>query len=262
MTPDAVDRAARLLAAARLEKRSIGDLPDDCRPLTVADGYRVQDRLAELLGFDIGGWFCACTNREIQEKIGLSGPYCARLFSHVIHASPARLAPGDFPSSLVLECEFAFRLGHDLPARARPYTREEVAEAVASVHPSIEVVSGVFDDWLDKPIALIIADNGTDGALVHGDGVARWRDIDLAGVAVALAVNGRIVREGSGANVLGDPLEALAWLANARAGRGDGLAAGHIHNTGTCTSLYFAAPGDEAVADFGPLGEVRLSFTA
>jgi 2-keto-4-pentenoate hydratase len=261
MRPEAVDKAARLLFGARRARRAIPGLPEDCRPTTVDEGYAVQDRLIELLDEPIGGWFCACTNREIQRLLGLDGPYWARLLAAALHESPAVLPAAGFVS-IALECEFAFRLARDLPPRAAPYDAEEVAAAVATVHPAIEVVSGHLDDWPTQGIASVIADNGTDGALVFGAGVAGWRELDLAGVPVRLEVNGETVREGLGANVLGDPLAALTWLANARAALGDGLRAGQIHNTGTATSIYWAGPGDDARADFGPLGEVRVRFPA
>ena len=78
---------------------------------------------------------------------------------------------------------------------------------------------------------------------------------------VTLTVNGTLERSGSGANVLGDPIASFVWLANARAAAGDGLKAGDIHNTGTATDICWITPGDEAVADFGGLGEVRLKIT-
>lgn len=261
MTPGTIDRAARLLLEARREGRAIPGLPPDCRPATVEDGYAVQDRLIELLGEPVGGWFCACTNPEIQRLLGLDRPYWARLLAAALHESPA-VPPAAGFVSIALECEFAFRLGRDLPPRERPYEPDEVADAVATAHPAIEVVSGHLEDWPTQGIASVIADNGTDGALVFGEGVADWRGLDLPGITVRLEVNGKNVREGLGANVLGDPLAALTWLANARAVRGDGLKAGQIHNTGTATSIYWAQPGDEARADFGPLGEARASFPA
>jgi 2-keto-4-pentenoate hydratase len=261
MKAEAIDQAARILLEARRAGRAIAELPTDCRPATVADGYAVQDRLIELLGEPVGGWFCACTNPEIQHLLGLDGPYWARLLAAALHESPAILPAAGFVS-IALECEFAFRLGRDLPPRERPYAPGEVADAVATAHPAIEVVSGHLEDWPNQGIASVIADNGTDGALVHGEGVADWRGLDLPRITVGLEVNGEKAREGSGANVLGDPLAALTWLANARAKRGEGLKAGHIHNTGTATSIYWARPGDEARADFGPLGEAQVSFPA
>jgi len=259
MTPDAIDRAARLLRDARQGRYLLPGLPEDCRPRDLDEAYAVQDRLIELLDAEIGGWYVAATSVEIQDKLGLEGPYWARLLASALHPSPARLPAADF-LTITLEVEFAFRLGRDLPPIGRPYRLDEVAAAVATVHPAMEVVSSHFEDWTNLDAPSLIADNGTDGALVYGAGVEDWRRFELKALAVSLSVNDEVVREGVGGRALGDPLAAFAWLANARAARGEGLRAGHIHNTGTCTSMYLASPGDEAVADFGPLGEARVSF--
>ena len=260
LTREEIDRAARLLVRARLDNVMIDAVPPACRPHSLEEAYAIQDRMAELLGWRAGGWFCACTNVEIQSMLGLAEPYYARLFDEFILGSPARLDPQDFPP-MVLECEFGFRLAHDLPARSGTYDRAEVEAAIATVHPTIEVVAGHLRDWPNQDVFSVIADNGTDGALIVGPGTSDWRGQDLVATEVTLTVNGREERRGSGANVLGDPLEAFVWLANARSRAGGGLVAGDIHNTGTATAIYWVTPGDHAVADFGALGDVRLSFS-
>jgi len=255
MTPEAVDRAARRLLAARREGRVLPGLPADCRPASVEDGYAIQARLVALSGLATEGWFLGCTNPEIQRLLGIDGPYFGRLLAGAVRPSPAEVAvPAGIPP--VLEAEFAFRLAADLPPRDRPYAEAEVVGAVATVHAAIEVVIGHFEDWPRQPIATLIADNGTDGALVIGSGVECPPRAALGAVSVSLAVNGERVREGSGERVL--PLSALAWLANERARRGDGLRAGQICNTGSTTAMYFAAPGDHAVAEFSGLGRAEL----
>jgi len=259
LTPEQIDDAASVLVKARLDNVMIDAIPAACRPRSLHDAYGVQDRMAELLGWRHGGWFCACTNLEIQSMLGLAEPYYARLFEQFILDSPARLDPDDFPP-MVLECEFGFRLAHDLPARSAPYSRAEVETAIATVHPTIEVVAGHLRDWPNQDVYSVIADNGTDGALIVGPGTEDWRGLDLTGTEVVLSINGREERRGSGANVLSDPLAAFVWLANARSRAGGGLRAGDIHNTGTATAIYWVTPGDDAVADFGDLGEVRLSI--
>lgn len=259
MTPEQIDRAAHVLKSARTENRLLDAIPGDVRPKDIHQAYAIQDRLAELLGWETGGWFCACTNQAIQQMLGLNEPYYARLFSGYIFAEPAVLNAADYPP-IVLECEFGFRLGEDLPSRREPYTREEVEAAVSEVHPTIEVVAGHLRDWPKQDVWSVIADNGTDGALVYGAGNRNWRDLDLVNMTVTLEVNGKIEREGTGRNVLDDPLEAFVWLANARSRDGDGLRAGQIHNTGTATDICWMSPGDSAVARFAGLGEVGLEL--
>ena len=96
---------------------------------------------------------------------------------------------------------------------------------------------------------------------VLGAEAAGWRGVDLAAHPVVGHKNGAVAERGSGANVLGDPRLALAWLANDRAARGDGLKAGQIVTTGTCIKPVPIAPGDHVVADFGALGRVRVQFS-
>jgi 2-keto-4-pentenoate hydratase len=100
-----------------------------------------------------------------------------------------------------------------------------------------------------------------DGGLVVGSGTPFHADLDLRSVPVRLTIDGELAREGTGADVLGDPVEALAWLANARCRDGDGLRAGDLHNTGTATDIAPFKAGSVAEADFGPLGRVQLTLT-
>ncbi|MCG8597911.1 MAG: fumarylacetoacetate hydrolase family protein, partial [Kiloniellales bacterium] len=65
-----------------------------------------------------------------------------------------------------------------------------------------------------------------------------------------------------GANALGHPLDAVAWLADQGAHAGRGLKAGDLITTGVVTPFLFAEPGDEFVAEFGSLGAVRLRISA
>mgnify|MGYP001821293654 CR=1 FL=1 len=257
MTPDQIERAAALLKSARIDNTVIDGIPDAIRPHSLSQAYAVQDRFVELLGWDVGGWFCACTNPAIQKILKLNEPYYARLFKDHILSSPATLNALDYPP-IVLECEFGFRLAKDLPRRAQPYGRTEVEAAILEVCPTIEVVAGHLNDWPSQDVWSVIADNGTDGALIYGAGTRDWRGLDLVNMQVTLDVNGKAVRTGHGANVLGDPLSAFVWLANARSRDGDGLKAGDIHNTGTATDICWIEPGDSVVADFAGLGSVHL----
>ena len=172
-----IDRAAAILEEARLAVTTIPGLPADVRPHDLRDAYAIGERLHERLGWDVAGWYLGATNVEIQRLLGLDGPYMSRVYERLLHVSPATLEPADFPP-MVIECEFAFRLAHDLPARAEPYTREEAAAAVGSVHAAIEVVAGHIDDWINQDVWSVIADNGTDGAVIAGrrhGGLARHR---------------------------------------------------------------------------------------
>ena len=261
MTPQDIDRAAEILRQARRRNAPIDCIPEEVRPRNLQEAYAVQKRLAEMLGGNLAGWYCACTSPGIQRLLALDEPYYARLFADCVFAEPATLNLDEYPP-MVLECEVGFRLRRDLPRRNEPYRRAEVEDAIATVHPTIEAVAGHLKDWTTQDVWSVIADNGTDGALVYGAGVAYRNDLNLVDMRVTLRVNGRIEREGQGRNALGDPVTAFVWLANARARDGEGLKAGHIHNTGTTTDIYRVRPGDRARAEFEGLGPVHLELSS
>ncbi len=223
------------------------------------DGYRIQDGVAAALGVPQAGWKIACTSDEACAILGADGPFPGRVFAPMLLDSPAELSAGAF-HFLGLEGEFAFRLGADLPPVGAPYAAEDMASAIECLHPAIEIVNSRFKEWTKAGAPSLAADNGVNGALVIGPAVTGWQSGDLAAHAVSLSLNGEVKRTGSGADVLGNPLAALAWLANDRAAWDGGLKAGAVVTTGTCTGIVYAEAGDTARADFGAFGSVSITF--
>ncbi|MGH6954363.1 MAG: 2-keto-4-pentenoate hydratase [Alphaproteobacteria bacterium] len=259
MERDRAVRAAELLRDARTGMRRLDSLPEDVRPKTIDDGYRIQDELVALLGARVAGWKLGSTSKQAQAIVGTTEPFGARLLAPNVLDSPATLSARSLFMRAV-ESEFAFKLAEDLPPGRAPYGRDDVVARVASLHPAIEVSDSRYTDWSKVGAPSLIADNGNDGKFVLGAGITHWRPIDLARHTVALAVNGRTVSQGTGAAVLGDPVLALVWLANDRARRGGGLEAGQVITTGSCTGVYLAQAGDHVRADFGGMGVVDLNF--
>lgn len=259
MDHSAIDKAAAILLDARCTNRQISALPDDCCPQTVEEGYAVQEQLLKLLNDPGDGWLIGLTNPYMQRIFGATEPYYARLLSTGHAKSPQRLHAADF-CTIGIECEVAFTMKSDLPPCGREHIPSEVADAVASAHPSIEIVNAHYVDWLHAPLPSIVADNGVDGLLVVGAGRDDWRELDLASSTVSLTIDGVEAAKGEGRRAMGGPVEALTWLANALNQRGWGLRKGELVNTGTCTELRFAAAGETAVASFGGLGEASVDF--
>jgi 2-keto-4-pentenoate hydratase len=161
----------------------------------------------------------------------------------------------------VAEPEFAFALSRDLFPRSSPYGVEEVLAAVASLHPAIEVPDSRFEDFATAGAAQLIADNACANFFVLGPAAtADWRRLDLVQHRVLAEVTGRYTREGKGANVLGDPRVALAWLVNELSTLGITTQAGQVVTTGTCMVPLEVAAGDRVRADFGVLGAVEARF--
>ncbi len=253
MNFDAVARLAAALHAARNETR-FADLAGHDLPQSVGNAYAVQAQIAGLAG-DVLGWKVTALGAEAQRQFSSSVPVAGPLLAPYVHAAPATLKHLSFLTPL-LECEVAFLLGSDLPARAKSYGRDDIEAAIAAVVPVFEVV-----DARVKPDATDLtklADCIGNGDFITGTPVTAWRKLDLRDVAITLSMNGVITERGSSARILGDPLLAVLALANAQPLSG-ALKAGQIVTTGTCTNPLAVSPGEYA-GEFGPLGEVRVTF--
>ena len=153
---------------------------------------------------------------------------------------------------------FAFRMAVDLPPRREAYTVGEVLAAVAALHPAIEIPDSRYNDFTIVGAAQLIADNACAHYFVLGPAAPEsWRELDLSTHALQGEVVGKLVRDGIGANVLGDPRIALTWVANELSSLGITLRAGQVVTTGTCVVPLEIAPGDHVRMDFGVLGRVE-----
>lgn len=159
-----------------------------------------------------------------------------------------------------VECEFAFTMARDYPGPSEAAGPESLKTAVADCFIALEVVGRRTGGEGMPQFPGIIADFSAHCAFVAGPGVANWAEIDLAGVTVRGLANGAVTNEGSGAAVLGHPLNALAWLAEALVADGGRLKAGDIVTTGTTLGIIKPQPGATITGDFNDLGTVSLIF--
>ncbi len=252
---DRAARGAELVWQAWTSGERVAELPEDVRPRTVEDGFAVQQALAAHAGSSYG-WKIAATSAAGQAHIRVAGPLPGRLFDRFRHDEGDRLPVHD-NLLRVAEAEFAFVMARDVGAAV---DRESVLAAVGALHLAIEAPDTRFTAYDTAGMAQLVADDGVAGRFVLGAAVPGWRGLDLPACPTALHVNGVLAQTGRGADVLGDPGAALAWLAAELARLGCGLRTGDVVTTGTTTTPAVIGPGDDVVADFGELGTVRVGF--
>jgi 2-keto-4-pentenoate hydratase len=261
MDTGAVVAAAELLAALRRSHGRIDDLPAAVRPRSLGDAYRIQAALVEMLlppGATPVGYKVACTSRIAQAALAIDRPLFGRLLAHRVHGDGARLDAADFDHR-VIEAEFAFRIGRDVPRRPDGHSRESIAGCIDAVIPAIEIVDYRYETWTVGALQ-VAADNAIHGAWVRGAPVTDWRGLDLVAAAVRVSRNGAPVTDGSGAAVLGDPLEVMRWLAEELPRFGLDLRTGDVVTTGVTTDVFEADAGDSIVAEFDGVGAVHVTF--
>jgi 2-keto-4-pentenoate hydratase len=247
---DLMNAADRLLDARRTNK-PIADLPKDLRPVTLEEAYYIQDRMSWAYEA-IGGW-----------KVGAPSPDATPAFAPMpamwISCSGCEMR-GVTHRYRGVEAEIAFRMGSDLPPRTKPYSREEVIGAIASMHPAIEVLESALVDPAQATKLTAVADLAMHGGFVYGDAVPDWQNIDFTKESVTLAIEGAVRVERTGSNTAGDLIRLLPWLANEGASRTEGLRAGDWVTTGSWTGNMQANAGAAVDARFSTAGRAFLRF--
>ncbi|MFO1115214.1 MAG: hydratase [Beijerinckiaceae bacterium] len=261
MTPDAKRAASELLYKTWMAGDVIEALPASMRPTTRSEGYEVQALLERKLG-SLFGWKIAATSLAGQNHINVDGPLAGRIFASRVFGDGA-IIPFGANRMAVAEAEFAFRMARDLPPRDAEYSVDDVLDAVASVHVGIEVPDSRYADFITVGAAQLIADNACAHYFLAAPSTGTdWRRLDLAAHPVIARVEGKFERHGVGANALGDPRVALAWLVNELSRSGVTLRAGEMVTTGTCVQPLEIAPGDRVTVDLGIIGKASVSFGA
>jgi 2-keto-4-pentenoate hydratase len=255
------DRAAALLHEAREKRVQVAPLPAGIAPRTEAEGAAVQRALAHRSGSGSpAGFKIGATARRMQEYLGLGGPAAGFMAIANIYRSGATVRFTDFVRPGV-ECELAVRLARDLPCGA--CTAEQAADAVGDLMAGIEIVENRYGELLELGVPTLIADQVYHGVAVLGDPAGQdWRAIDIRTLRGRLVVDGHQRDEGVGADLMGHPMNCLAWLAGSSvAAAFGGLKAGQVVMLGSVTPPVWLTGPAEVTVDFAPLPAVKVSVT-
>jgi 2-oxo-3-hexenedioate decarboxylase/2-keto-4-pentenoate hydratase len=252
-----IETAADEIARARLARQRLAPLHGFLRPEDEAAAYRVQAAVHERLRPTVGpriGYKIGCTTPVMQQYLGIPSPCAAGVFERGVHRSGATLAFDDY-ARVGVECEIAVRLGRDVTGL--DFTAEGVRGAVREYMAAIEIVDDRYEDWRSTDTPTLIADDFFAAGCVLGAPVTDPGDAaDLVGVTT---INGVEVGRGSGRDVMGHPLNALAWIASSLAGRGTALRAGEIVLLGSLVETKWLVRGDHVAIDVTGLGRVEMT---
>jgi 2-keto-4-pentenoate hydratase len=262
LASDAARHAAQIIAEARKSLTPLPTLPQSLIPKSIEDGYRIQSEVHQLLAPELGplvGYKIGCTSDVMQQYLAIPHPCAGGVPARAAHQSAVVLSAAGFVR-VGVECEIAVRLGKDLVPAGAPFTRDSVADSIDCYLPAIEIVDDRYVNWETLGAPTLIADDFFAAGIVLGRAVSRSAVPDLLAVEGRTLINGRETGRGTGADVLGHPHNALAWLANHLARQGTALRAGEIVMTGSLVKTVWLQAGDEATMEFSGLGNVQVTF--
>jgi len=261
-TPDAILAAVERLAAAqetRVPCAAVRDLigTDDLPAAYAVQQGLVQKRIdggAVVVGRKIGA-----TSEAVQNQLGVDQPDFGYLLDDMDVSTAAPISMRTLVQPRV-EAEVAFRLAADIaPATEEEITLDLVRTAVDVAVPALEIVDSRIENW-DIGFTDTVADNASSGLFVIGAAGRPLGELEPRDVEMALSINGEVRSSGNGAACLGDPLEALRWLAVQAWRFGDPLRAGHLILSGALGPFVPFAPGDRVVAEISGFETLSVEF--
>lgn len=247
--PSSTDHAALLLHA--YQSRQPLDASPDSGPVSVQNAYAVQRAVWREMAGEVrpATWKVGAPNRQ-------TAPTAAAVFpqrvAHCVAGDSARFSADDF-RTLGIEAEIAVCFGRDLPARAEPYTPEEIRAAIASAHVAMELIDTRLADPDAAGPLWRLADNLLNGGLVIGEAIPNWRELDFSGLTVRVHANGLCLAETIGRPPLDDLFYCLPWWLT----HNGGAQAGDIVTTGAWNGMHPVNLPAETSVEFVGVGSVR-----
>ena len=223
---------------------------DFCKahPLTFAEALQVQEKVTAALGA-VGGWKVAPGSTKEE-------PSLAPVLAKNVFGASESFAAGRF-KNIGVECEIAFRMSKDLGGGT--YTNEQVADAIESMVPLIEICESRLVDVKGGPAEWRIADSVSQGGIMIGKPITDWRSVNVVDQPLTLTFNGEKVADVPGSKQA-DLVAIVAKLANQIGKHCGGIKKGQIVTTGSMSGNIAAKPGTEAVATFKNLGVLKAKF--
>ena len=266
-SPDSIHAAVMRLSDAQAQRVPCAPVRDLIGTDDLAAAYAVQQGLVQARiagGARVVGRKIGATSEAVQTQLGVDQPD----FGYLLHDMD--VSPRDDSDERVsmrtllqprVEAEVAFVLARDIdPAEGEEITLELVRDAVEVALPALEIVDSRIADWAIG-FTDTVADNASSGLFVVGADGRTLEDVEPREVTMSLTINGEERSAGTGAACLGDPLEALRWLAVQAHRFGDPLRAGHLILSGALGPFVPFAPGDRVVATISGFAPLSVTFT-
>jgi len=261
MTDHAIEKAAEILRKAQETGLACDPVRGSISGRKSEGAYAIQAYNTEFFlkeGRQIIGRKIGLTSKAVQEQLGVDQPDYGILYADMLRDEETPINVTDVLQAKI-EGEIAFVLKKDLDRQDN--TIDAVIDAVAYVSPALEIVGSRIKNW-DITYADTVADNGSSGLFVLGKSRCSLNQIDLSLCKMEMQRSGQQVSAGTGAACMGNPLNALLWLANSMALTKYPLRTGDVILSGALGPMVEVSAGDSFEARISGLGSVSAIFSS
>jgi len=259
LPPSVVQEFAGRLIRAERQRVAMTALTSMLPGFGTSDAWAVQEAVVERrveAGEWVVGWKIGLASKAMQEQLEADEPIFAPILSDWL------IREGDpIPVDLLIQPRVQAHIAFELHDRVMgPHaSAADVIAATVGLRPAFEIVDSRIEDWRIR-LPDTIADLASSARVVVGDRLLPAADLDLRRLGVAVERNGKGVATGQGASIMGNPAQAVAWLANRILERGERLEGGQVVIAGPLHPSVAAARSDTFRALFDRLGELSVSF--
>ncbi|WP_461610833.1 2-keto-4-pentenoate hydratase [Cytobacillus kochii] len=254
-----IKKAVAALMEAENVKKPIDPFTSSNEVISVDDAYQIQlEQIRHKVGKGavIVGKKIGLTSKVMQDMFNVSQPDYGHILDDMMYKNDKTISLERFIQPKI-EFEIAFVLKKDL--KGPNVMLEDVVEATDYVVPAIEIIDSRIKDWKFK-FEDTVADNGSSAGAILGGQPVFLQDIDLPSVGMSVFKNGDLLDSATGEAVMDNPLNAVAWLANALSNYDISLNKGEVILSGALSAAVPIAAGDSFKADFDHLGSVSVTF--
>lgn len=255
-----IQLAGEQLLEAERSKKPIAPFTSKTENITVADAYGIQlyqIRKKVEAGAMVKGLKIGLTSRAMQEMLKVYTPDYGFILDTMVYEESQGISVDPFIQPKV---EFEIAFVFDKQLKGPNVTIQDVIDAIVYVVPAVEIIDSRIENW-NIQFADTVADNGSSAGAILGEKRTRLSDIeDITNIDMTVYKNGNLLDRATSAAVLGNPLNAIVWLANEVCNYGVTIEPDMFVLSGALSKAEEFNAGDNFEADFGVLGKVTATI--
>ena len=245
----------------RLNKYYIDNSDYNLIPNNQEEAYFIQNTVHNLLNSEsdkVIGRKIGCTTKVMQEYLKIDHPCAGTLRKSNCIKSGSTISTDSY-IKVGVECEIAIKLAKDLPFN-KDYSTEDVYSKIESVFPAIEIVDDRYSNWKNFTASHLIADDFFSAGCVLGEKQFKIKSDGIYKLRGSMFVNNKKIGDGIGSHILGNPLNALKWLASRKDIIGSIIPKNSVILLGSLVETYWVSKGENIKINIEGMDVISINF--